>query len=55
MENKNYINCTLIEDENGTNHKIEIDARWKDSHHMLDMISAIIENWKKNEHTEAKY
>ena len=52
MENKNYINCTLVEDENGMNHKIEVDARWKDLHHLLDMLAAITENWKKSEHIE---
>ena len=47
---KNYIKCTLVEDENGENHKIEVEAQWKDSHHFLDMIAAIVEHWKSQKH-----
>lgn len=48
--NENYIKCTLHEDESGMNHNIEINAKWKDSHHFLDMIAACIERWKNAEH-----
>lgn len=53
-EETNYIVCVLKEDENGENHKINVHAAWKDSHHMLDMVSAITKFWKKNEYGEVK-
>jgi hypothetical protein len=50
---ENYITCKLIEDENGENHKIEVDATWKDSHHFLDMVAAIVEKWRLQDHVNA--
>ena len=47
---KNEIICTLEEDENGKNHKIKVQASWKDSHHFLDMINAIVRHWSDTNH-----